>query len=325
MIRKILLIITIIAATQEQAIAMIDLKRYSEKIYIPIAQIENHTLTEEDLQQKMAIMRMSGLTPTRQEALNNLITQEIILHSHKNQQPQQEIINKTIGILARENGVSQVEFNQLLKKFDIKNQHLNKHITAQLILHDMVIERLKQIPQSKRDLYRKSLVTKEQIKQLDSFFSQPIIEYTFNKDSQVKVAEIIVKQGQNLQSIVEMLRQNQSFTKIKNQFPKDVELPTTDGTIGWLNFNDMSDLYKEVIKDIKINQIGQPLVAGNSFLFIKLLDIKDVKETKKYTNQDYINLTFNEKSDQMQNKALAAIISQNIINELRHQLNIEIF
>jgi hypothetical protein len=188
----------------------------------------------------------------------------------------------------------------------------------------MVIEQLKEIPQTKRDLYNKSIVTKKQIEETDKLFSQPIIEYIFNKDSQVKLAEIIVKQGKNLQSIVEMLRQNESFTKIKNQFPNDVELAAQDGIIGWLNFNDMSDLYKTVVKNIKINEIGQPLTANNSFLFIKLLDKKNVTEIKKYINKDYLNLSFKYKAEQLQNKSLGVIISQNIIHQLKQQLYIEI-
>jgi hypothetical protein len=324
MIRTILLVAALIAITPEKATAMIDIMKYSEKLYKPIAIVENYTITEEDLKQKMSIMAMSGLKLTREEAINNIINQVVILNSQKNKQPPQELINHAIRTIATENGISQVEFNQMLKKFDIKSQHLTQHIAAQLILNEMVIEQLKEIPQTKRDLYNKSIVTKKQIEETDKLFSQPIIEYIFNKDSQVKLAEIIVKQGKNLQSIVEMLRQNESFTKIKNQFPNDVELAAQDGIIGWLNFNDMSDLYKTVVKNIKINEIGQPLTANNSFLFIKLLDKKNVTEIKKYINKDYLNLSFKYKAEQLQNKSLGVIISQNIIHQLKQQLYIEI-
>jgi hypothetical protein len=325
MIRKILLVVALSTIIQGQATAMIDLNKYSQKLYKPVAMVENHTVTDEDLQQKIAIMRMSGIDLSREEALENLLNQEAILYTNKDRPLSQEAITFTIKKLSNDNGISEKEFQKLLAKFSVNMANLRKHVAAQMVINEMVMDRIKKIPQSQRHLYKKTRSTIEEINHNDKILSQPIIEYTFNKNSQVKIAEIIVKQEKNFQSIIELLKQGENFSVIKSKFPKEVEVATNDGIIGWLNFNEMSDLYKQVISSIKINQIGEPLVANNNFLFIKLLDIKNVTQSKKFLNPQYVNLAFNEKSDQLYNQKVANLISHNIIQQIRQQLYVEIF
>jgi parvulin-like peptidyl-prolyl isomerase len=325
MIRKIILLVAMTAlVTPYTASAMIDLNRYSQKLYKPVAMVENHTITEVDIEQKMAIMQMSGIELTRAEVLEHLISQEAILYIYRDRPLSQEAINFTIQKLSAENGMSDIEFNSLLKKFSIEREYLKRHIAAHMILNEMIAERIKVIPESQRALFQKSQATINEINRTDTILLNPIIEYIFNKQSQVKIAEIVVKPGKNFQSIVELLRQGKTFDFIRNKFPSEVELSTQDGVIGWVNFSDMTDLYKDIIKNIKINQIGEPLVANNNYLFIKLLDIKNVDQSKRLLNPQYINLTFKEKTTQLYNGKIANLISHSIIQQLRQQLYIEL-
>lgn len=325
MIRNILFLVALLTfILSDKAFAMIDLNRYSQKIYTPIAMVENHTITEMDIKQKMSIMHMSGIELDRQTALDHLITQEAILYFYKDRKRSEEAINFTINKLAEQNGISDIEFNILLKKFSIDIKHLRRHVAAHMILNEMVNEKIKTMPRSQLKLYEKSRSTIDEINRTDKILLQPVTEYHFNNKSQVKVAEIIVKQGKNLQSIIELLRQSQDFSLIKSSFPAEVELSTKDGLIGWLNFNEMSELYKQVIKNIGLNQIGEPLVANNNLLFIKLLDIKNISQSKRFLNPQYVNLNFQEKAQQLYNINITNLISHSLIQNIKQQLYIEL-
>jgi len=325
MIRQTLFLIALLTLMLPYtASAMIDLNKYSEKIYKPTAIVAEHTIIETDIDQKIAIMRMSGVELDRQTALDHIINQQAILYFYKDRKLSEAAIDFTINKLAEENGMSNLEFNMLLKKFAIDIKHLRRHVAAHMILNVLVNERIKNMPQSQHILYAKAKSTIDEINRTDKMLSQPIIEYHFRNQSQVKVAEIIVKQGKNLQKIIELLREGQDFSQIKNKFPTEVELSTENGIVGWLNFNDISALYQQVIKSIKINQIGEPLIANNNLLFIKLIDIRNVEQSKKFLNPKYMKLTFEEKAEQLYNNRIAALVSLSILNEIKQQLYIEI-
>ena len=325
MIRKIIFLLAFsLIAIPYNTSAMIDLNRYSQKLYKPVAMVENRIITEKQLEQKIAILRMTGIDLTREEALANLINQEAILYKNRDFPISQDAINFTIKRFAVNNGISDGEFNKLLNKFGIERQYLIDHVAAQMLLNEMVMGALKKMPESQSSMYYKAHSTTKEIEQADKIFLEPKIEYTFNNKSQVKIAEMIVRQGKHLQSIIEALKEGESFSKIKSRFPNEIELSTQDGTIGWLNFNEMSELYQQVISNTKINNIAEPLVSNNNFLFIKLLDIKDVAQSKKFINPHYVNLTAKQKAEQLYNTNIATLISQNILQQLREQLYIEI-
>ncbi len=325
MIKKVLgLVSLLVIFSSENAIAMIDLNRYSEKLYVPIVKIEDQVITEHDLQQKIAIMRISGNNINRHEATEALIDQELLLYHYKDRKISQDALDITIEKLAKENKLTKNSLEKTLVKFGIEKKYLEKHVAAQLILNDMMISKVKGAAEKQRHLFQTVTFVKEEIKKGDAVLLQPITQYNFTDKSIIKLSEIIVKRGENLESIIDMLRRNESFTRIKNAFPNDVELTAKDGSLGWLNFNEISDLYKEAIKNIIVNQIGEPLQSNDKLLFIKLIDVKNISKTKKYINPEYLNLSFREKSNYLFNKFYGNLISHNTISQLKRKLYIEL-
>lgn len=325
MMKKVLPLIGLLTIfSTENATAMIDLNRYSDKLYVPMARIEDQMITEHDLQQKMAILRMSGLSVSRSEALEHLIDQEIILYSHRDRIISQEAVNATIKKLINENNMTENEFDKIINEFGIDMKHLEKHIGAQLIVNDMIVSKIKNAPKTQRELYSKTEVTENEIKNGDAVLLKPVIYYDFTNQSQIRIAEIVVKKGKNVDNIIDMLRKNESFSKIQKSFPQDVELSGSEGDLGWLSFGEMSDLYKQAIKNTSVGRIAEPLISDNKLLFIKVLDVKNTKQSQKYLNPEYLQLSSNEKSDRLFNKTYANLISSNILNNLKKQLYIEI-
>lgn len=330
MMRNIIILITsilyLISATQ--ADAMIDLNRYSEKIYKPIAVIEDHTITEYDLQQKMAIIRMSGSNVDRATAIDHLIDQEVILYVCKDKEVSEEIITNAIAKIANENGLDEKKFSKLLQEFDIHIDSLKKHMKAQLLLNDMVMGSVASIAagQLEKKLYGQAFVTQEEIKKTDEVLLQPVSEYIFGKDSQVKIAEMQVKLDNNWQEIVDLLRRGESFAIIKRKFPNTVAISGGEGVIGWLKFGEMSELYQQFVSNVRINQIAEPLALGEeSVLFIKLLDVKNAEKSPRYINKDYRKLSQEQKVDLLLKNVHAKLIAANLVNQLKKQLFIQVF
>ncbi len=308
--------------------AMIDLNKYSKKLYTPVAIVDDVLITEKEVQQKINIMRMSGIDITRDAALENTINETVVLSSAKDKAISQDFIEGTISNLAAENGLSNDDFKQMLKKFGVEVKYLKKQIEAQIILNEMINNRLKELPNTKliKTLYKNSKIVKEQIKQNDNVFMKSSIEWKFNNDSQVKISEILISQNnqKNFEKIVELLRANTDFGIIKNKFPKDVEITGLDGAIGWVDYKDMSDEYKQVIKNSSIGYLTEPLVMGNKFLFIKILDIKNAIQSQKPTNQKYLKLSYDQKSEMIFNNIQSILCADNLLNQLKKQVFIQL-
>lgn len=299
--------------------AMIDLNKYSTKIYKPVAMVDDMIVNEYDVNQKMKIFKMSGIEMSFNDCLNQVIDEIVIINTSIIKKIPTDLLNKTITQLAHDNNLSVNEFKALLNKFDVDIKALYKHMTAQLILRDMLYEKMQLLNTNNiaQKTYSKSLITQNEIQKNDALYSKPIIEYNFTKDSKVKIAEIIVKKTNNVQKIFDLLKNNTNFSEIKRKFPNDVELTGNDGMIGWVGFDELSSTYKEAIKNVRINHIAEPLVADDNLLFIKLLDVENAKTREKFLYSEYLKLTFEQKSKMLLSDIQLKLCADEFMSTLR--------
>ncbi len=325
---KAVIITILLGYSINESSAMIDLNRYAKKIYRPVAAVDNMVITEDDVQQTVNIMRMSGIDMTRDDALEKTINETVIL-SAGNKKISQSFVDSAISNLAAENKLSDDEFNKMLEKFGVEMQYFRKQMEAQIILTEMIRDKIQWgiNNQAMKDLYKNTKVVREQINQNDKAVMRASMQWEFNKNSQVKIAEILISQKnqQNFDKIIELLRANIDFKIIKKQFPNDITITGDDGAIGWVDYNELSDAYKEVIKKSSISHLTEPLVMENNLLFIKLLDTRNATQSQSGINQQYIKLSYDRKSEMLFNNMQAKLYTETLINQLRKQTFIKVF
>lgn len=327
--KLILVIITLMAIKGQTAYGMIDLRKYSEKVYKPVAVVEDIMVSEDDVSQQQKIMRMSGIDTSRDEAMESVINDIVVILNAGDMQFPEEFLNQTINNLAKDNGVSTSDFKTKLTDFGIKFEYFKRYLEAKLILHDKIILQTRNIKNSTafKDLFKNSNFTKERIRINDEAMQKPFVEYKFSSSSKVEIAEIIVsnKNDKHFFKIIELLKNRVNFQKIKEKFPEDVEISGLDGYVGWINFNDMSNEYQTIINNVPVGGITEPLVLSDKFLFIKVLDMKDVSIKKTFNNQKYIKMSYDEKSEILLGSIQAKLYAADIINKMKKQMFIKKF
>jgi hypothetical protein len=307
--------------------AMIDLNRYAKNIYKPVAVVDEAIISEDDVQQTINIMRMSGVDITRDDAIDKAINETVILCAgHK--EISQSFVDSTISNLATENGLSDDDFNKMLTKFGVEMGYFRKQIEAQIILNEMIRDKVQSDQnQAIKDLYKSAKAVKQQIIQNDQALTRASMHWQFNNNSQVKIAEILVSQKnqQNFDTIVNLLQSNTEFKIIKKQFPSDVSLTDGDGAIGWVDYNDLSETYKQVIKKSSIGHFTEPLAMEDKILFIKVIDIKNATQSQSGDNKEYLKLSYDRKSEMLLNNVKAKFYSETAINQLKKETFIQVF
>lgn len=330
MMKKLILVImTSISITGHAAYGMIDLRKYSEKVYKPVAVVEDIMVSEDDVTEQQNIMRMSGIETSRDEATDSVINDIVIILNAKDMSVPEDFLNQTISNLAAENGLSVSDFKMKLKNSGIGFEYFKRYIEAKLILHDMIILEVKNINKSTllKDLFKDSKSTKEYIRANDEAMHRPVIEYKFSSSSQVDIAEIIVsnRNDKHFFKIIELLKNKTLFKKIKEEFPEDVEINGLDGHVGWVKFSEMSKEYQTAINNVPVGNVAEPLVLGDKFLFIKVLDMKDVSIKKTFNNQKYIKMSYDEKADIILNSIQGKLYAADMINKMKKQMFIKKF
>lgn len=327
--KLILVIIASISITGQAAYGMIDLRKYSEKIYEPVAVVEGTMVAEDDVTQQQNIIRMSGIEASRDEVVESVINDIVIILSAKDMKVPEDFLNQTISNLASENGLSISDFKVKLNNSGIKFEYFKRYIEARLILHDMIILEVKNINKSAllKDLFKDSKSTKEYIRANDEAMQKPVIEYKLSPSSQIEIAEIIVsnRNDKHFFKIIELLKNKTPFQKIKEEFPEDVEINSHDGHVGWVKFSEMSKEYQTAINNVPVGNVAEPLVLGDKFLFIKVLDMKDVSIKKTFNNQKYIKMSYDEKADILLNSIQGKLYAADMINRIKKQMFIKKF
>ena len=61
------------------------------------------------------------------------------------------------------------------------------------------------------------------------------------------------------------------------------------GDLGWVNSKSLSKNILSAIEDLKLNEVSEPIVIGNSILYLKVIDKREnkinttnIEEIKKY-------------------------------------------
>lgn len=141
-----------------------------------------------------------------------------------------------------------------------------------------------------------------------------------NKEYRLSEIEILIENNLDFKTTIEEIKNQITQIGFKNTAIKFSSSPTAlnGGDLGWINSKTLSKKVQNIVSKIKKGEVSEPLIQGNSILFLKLIDIRtsrndiaNLDQLKKKivtTKQnDMLNLFSNNHLSKIRNKALIEI------------------
>ncbi len=280
-----------------------------------VLKVENEIITNFEIKNKIIStlilanqeISQSNINKLKKQALDYLIKQKLkkIELSKYNLKSDQKQIDQYL------NDISSNDVNALKKKFDVSN------VDFQLFLKDLDIDfkwrkYIYQIYSKRIEIDEKNVTDelKKLLKNQTNVDQYKIseIEIFLNNDSSDK---------QKISNIRDQIKKY-GFEAIAVKYSIS---PTASnkGDLGWLNAKSLNKEIFNLIKNIKIGGVTEPLITSNSALFLKLND----KKTSKVKNLDIDKLKKN-LIDQKKNE-MFNLYSKSLLSKLKNNSLIEYY
>ena len=253
-----------------------------------IAIVENDVITKKELKKAVSEIKTNqrnknkvvNQTKLRKLALDQLIERKIIA-----QYAEAQNINIESAVI--ENALKNIASNNKMSVEDLKKnaykegslEELYSEIRFQLILR-AIKERaiFSQIHISDYEIEK--FIDKEKVNNPDQYKISHIL-IKLGSESQREAAEEKIKE-------VQILLKDKPFQEIAKKFSNG-PFAKNGGDMGWLNFNDLPDLFVDKIIKLKKNEVSFPFESKNGLHIIKLENIKSSKKNKVFSSQYNIN------------------------------------
>ena len=239
-----------------------------------VIQIENEIITSHDIQKEIGYLKT--LNPNLKQ-LNDSKILKISKESLINEVIKKKEINKFLEIKNKEKVIEQY-LNDLILKINLKDI---EDLRSQLILNDSYsIDEIKK--KIEIDLMWNELIVlkyKNQvyvdrdriIKKIDEMMNKIekelfLSEIVFVKKENIKIEEYISQIKSSINEI--------GFENSANIF-SIADSSKFGGKIGWINMSSLSNKISELLVNIKVGDITEPIQIGNTYLILKVSDIRD--------------------------------------------------
>ena len=239
-----------------------------------VIQIENEIITSHDIQKEIGYLKT--LNPNLKQ-LNDSKMLKISKESLINEVIKKKEINKFLEFKNKEKVIEQY-LDDLILKINLKDI---EDLRSQLILNDSYsIDEIKK--KIEIDLMWNELIVlkyKNQvyvdrdriIKKIDEMMNKIekelfLSEIVFVKKENIKIEEYISQIKSSINEI--------GFENSANIF-SIADSSKFGGKIGWINMSSLSNKISELLVNIKVGDITEPIQIGNTYLILKISDIRD--------------------------------------------------
>lgn len=255
-----------------------------------IAVVNQDIITETQLDNAVQIARkqfeqqgikLPSAEKFRAKILDGLILQKLQLQIAKqnNITASEDAINQAIAQIAKQNNTDVNGLKQKLQADDISFADFRQQISDQLIIRTLqqqaIVNSLK-ISRAEVSAYQSKLEDENEINDyhiVDYLIPLPADPTTAQKHAAKMRAELIIKE----------LQQNKSIT--------DSSVKIND--MGYKSLNDLPDLFSVPIAKMGKGNVSAPILAGNGYHVLKLVNIK--KEKKEISTQQAQQMLFQDK------------------------------
>lgn len=262
------------------------------------------------------IVKIDNKVVTSYELKNKILTTLILSNEEINQNTINKtkplVINSLIDLKIKENEItkfkieiSDLEVNKNLKtytkgdeenfrklfsnnklNFEIFKEDLKTELAWRKLIFSLYNKKVS-INQSELDLELQSILKDNNNINVDYRLSELMINFETNEDKNKLISEIN-----------EQIR-NKGFESSVLKYSKSLN-KNNKGDMGWVNSGSLSRNILKYIENLEINEITEPIISGNSILFIKItdkrvlkLDEKNIEALKKRILDQKKNQRFN--------------------------------
>lgn len=246
----------------------------------------------------------------RHQVLEHLITQSLELSAanRKGIEVSDDDVNRTLSTIASRNGLTLAQLPKALAAQGISYKSFRQSIKTQLILHDLEKQAVAQnisITSSEVKAYLKHQTQNSNVRYhvaqiLIPFPSNPTPAQARKTLQKAKRIEAKIKQGANFASTA--VAQSAGPQALKG------------GDLGWMSGAELPTLFADVVPEMKVGSLSDPIAGTGGYHIVKLLDKKTTGK-KSLTTQyklKQIMLKPNPVRSLKQAKALAETLQKKI-------------
>jgi len=265
-----------------------------------VIKVNNEIITNIDIENeiKYLVALNNELKETSEEILKNLAKQSVIKEKIKKNEVSkyfkfnfsQEYLDTIIKDYYTKLGIDSLEsFKIYLQEYDLKLDVVKNKIEIELLWNQLIGRQYQgQISINKKDLENKvEKYLKEN--ELTKEFNLSEIVFQIKNDN-----EIIEKKNLIKKDIVE-----KGFKNVANIYSIS-ESSKFGGELGWIKSNQLSNKILDILTNLSIDEISEPIKIPNGYMILKINDIREItiEKDKEKLLDDLIKVETNNKYSQ---------------------------
>jgi len=264
-----------------------------------VIKVNNEIITNIDIENeiKYLVALNNELKETSEEILKNLAKQSVIKEKIKKNEvskyfkfnSSQEYLDTIIKSYYTKLGIDSLEsFKIYLQKYDLRLDVVKNKIEIELLWNQLIGNKYQgQISINKKDLENK---VEEYLKENELTKEFNLSEIVF----QIKNDNEIIKKNSIKKDIVE-----KGFKSAANIYSIS-ESSKFGGKLGWIKSNQLSNKILDILTDLSIDEISEPIKIPNGYMILKINDIREVaiEKDKEKLLDELIKVETNNKYSQ---------------------------
>ena len=284
-----------------------------------LAKVENQLISSFELKNKIKLLlfltnqqiNQKNIDNNKREALESLINlklkkEEVLKFKLDRANSNSRADKYVLNLAARYN----TDLNGL------KNMFSTNGIDYELFFEEIKLEMAWQ--KIIYDIYRNKTVVNDN--EIEKELKKKIKNNKKSEDYKLSEIEILLENNSALTKKIDEIKKEINEIGFENTAIKFSSSSSAfnGGDLGWINSNSLSGKILNTIKKIKKGGVSEPIIQGNSILFLKLVDIRknnsDIsnldqlkKEIINSKQNDLLNLFSNNHLSKIRNKALIEI------------------
>ena len=265
-----------------------------------VIKVNNEIITNIDIENEIRylVALNNELKETSEEILKNLAKQSVIKEKIKKNEvskyfkfnSSQEYLDNIIKSYYTKLGIDSLEsFKIYLQEYDLKLDVVKNKIEIELLWNQLIGRKYQdQININKKDLENK---VEEYLKEneLTKEFNLSEIVFQIKNDN-----EIIEKKNLIKKDIIE-----KGFKNAANIYSIS-ESSKFGGELGWIKSNQLSNKILDILTNLSIDEISEPIKIPNGYMILKINDIREItiEKDKEKLLDDLIKVETNNKYSQ---------------------------
>ena len=265
-----------------------------------VIKVNNEIITNIDIENEIRylVALNNELKETSEEILKNLAKQSVIKEKIKKKEvskyfkfnTSQEFLDTVIKSYYTKLGIDSLEnFKIYLQEYDLELDIVKNKIEIELLWNQLIGRQYQgQISINKKDLENK----------VEKYLKENELTKEFN-----------------LSEIVFQIKNNNEIIEKKNLIKKDIvkkgfksaaniysisESSKFGGELGWIKSNQLSNKILDILTDLSIDEISEPIKIPNGYMILKINDIREItiEKDKEKILDDLIKVETNNKYSQ---------------------------